>query len=70
MDIKKKADEHWAYVKMVINLHEQADCDVDINRVVEMIGFHYKTAMEHGWKHGMEEGYKQGVEAAKKGNST
>jgi len=70
MNVKEKAAEHWEYVKSVIEMHEQAYRQIDVLDVVELIGFHYKTAMEHGWKHGLEEGYKQGVEAAKKGNST
>ena len=69
MDIKKIADDHWKYVKMVICLHEQADCQVDIERVIDMIGCHYRSALIHGYGHGLENGYKQGIEAARKGNN-
>jgi hypothetical protein len=69
MDIKKLAENHWEYVKLVILLHEQADRQIDVDEVVNLIGFHYKSALMHGYGHGLEEGYKQGVEAAKKGNS-
>jgi len=69
MDVKKMAEAHWEYVKSVIEMHEQADVEMDVSVMINTVGFHYKTAMIHGHKHGYEEGYKQGVEAAKKGNS-
>jgi hypothetical protein len=69
MDIKKLAEKHWEYVKMVILIHEQADRQVDIAEAVEMIGFHYVTAGIHLYGHGYKEGFKAGVEAAEKGNS-
>jgi len=47
-DVKKLADDHWSYVKGLI---EQHDPGADI----EIIGFHYTTAMIHGYKHGMED---------------
>jgi hypothetical protein len=69
MDVKKLADDHWDYLKQVITLHEQADRQVDISEAIEMIGFHYRTALIHGYGHGLENGYKQGIEAARKGNN-
>jgi hypothetical protein len=43
------AEEHWRYIEAVLSVHERS------KEVIEMIGFHYKTAFVHGWKHGMEE---------------
>lgn len=47
-NVKNLADAHWSYVKELI---EQHDSEADI----ETIGFHYTTAMIHGYKHGMED---------------
>ena len=54
IDVKKLAAAHWDYVKQVILLHENMDAEIDITQVVEMIGYHYQTAMIHGFKHGFE----------------
>lgn len=43
------AAEHWAYIKKMLIVHGQNEVDV------ETIGFHYKSAFIHGWKHGVEE---------------
>ena len=45
---KKLAEEHWGYVEKLLSEHHQED------GLVEMIGFHYMSAMEHGFKHGVE----------------
>jgi hypothetical protein len=42
-------DEHWKYVEALLKLHGE-----DPN-VIRKIGFHYKTAFQHGMKHGKEE---------------
>lgn len=39
------ADEHWDYIRSVLELHGRED--------LEEIGFHYKSAMIHGYKHGV-----------------
>lgn len=48
--LKEMIEAHWAYVREVLN---RAGED---RGVIEKIGFHYKTAMEHGWKHAMAAG--------------
>jgi hypothetical protein len=68
-NVKILADDHWAYVKNVITRHEQTDAQIDIAKVIELIGFHYRSALGHGYKHGLKDGYKQGLEAARKGNN-
>lgn len=41
-------DEHWQYIRALLIQHGE-----DFG-TVEKIGFHYRTAMEHGWKHAVE----------------
>ena len=48
-DVNELADKHWSYVEQMLKAHGE---DEDIIRV---IGFHYKTAMVHGFKHGRED---------------
>jgi hypothetical protein len=48
-DFDKSAKEHWEYVKEVLLTHGEDEA------VVEKIGFHYVTAMKHGYKHGLED---------------
>ncbi len=45
----KLAEAHWGYIKETLDVH---GIDIDI---IIMIGYHYKTAMIHGYKHGMED---------------
>ncbi len=44
----KLADDHWEYVKSVLEAHDEDPL------VIEKIGFHYRTGLEHGYKHGLE----------------
>lgn len=46
---KDLADAHWSYVKEVLGLHVPNDA------VIGEIGFHYKSAFIHGYKHGKED---------------
>ena len=41
-------EDHWKYVKGVL----ESDL-LDSDRI-DMIEYHYKTAMKHGFKHGVE----------------
>jgi 1,6-anhydro-N-acetylmuramate kinase len=43
------ANAHWAYVKQVL---ENAGVE---QQVIEQIGFHYRTAFVHGYKHAIED---------------
>ena len=50
----KLAEDHWSYIKALLH-HSLTERMYTAEEVVEMIGFHYITAMEHGYKHGKEE---------------
>lgn len=47
------AEKHWNYIE---NLLKRIKDD----EMVETIGFHYKTAFVHGFKHGVEWRAKEG----------
>lgn len=50
-EIHKMASEHWRYVKAVI-----INSEPNINHnMFEIIGFHYMSAMAHGYKHGIQD---------------
>lgn len=42
-------DRHWAYIKNVLTNHAVAGSEIS------RIGFHYKTAFHHGYKHAVED---------------
>ena len=44
----KLATDHWSYLKKLLEEHDVSEAEVNL------IGFHYKTAFEHGFKHGVE----------------
>ena len=46
---KELANDHWSYVEAILIAHGQPD------DLISMVGFHYKTALQHGYKHGVEE---------------
>lgn len=46
---KQLADEHWGYIVGLLEAHEED------NKLIDQIGFHYKSAFIHGYKHAMEE---------------
>ena len=46
---KQLSREHWTYIKQLLLTH-----GVPIEQV-NVIGFHYKTAFIHGYKHGKED---------------
>jgi len=41
------AEAHWKYVEAVLEAHNVHN--------VDEIGFHYKSAFIHGYKHGVED---------------
>ena len=52
MDIAEKlAEAHWSYIKELLLTHGE---HIDN---VEKIGFHYKSAMIHGYKHGVADAW-------------
>lgn len=53
LPIIEKPDElalnHWSYVEALLEKHGEDKATID------KIGFHYRSAMIHGYKHGQEE---------------
>lgn len=47
--VKKLVEDHWKYIKGVLE-NTKNKTDDEINE----IEYHYKTAMEHGWRHAKE----------------
>ena len=47
-DLDELIEAHWNYIKVLLQIHGET------KEVVNKIGFHYKTAFKHGWKHGFE----------------
>ena len=47
------AEEHWQYVRAVLE-HDFRENE-ESKAIIEVIGFHYKTAFVHGYKHGVED---------------
>ena len=47
--VKKLIDDHWKYIKGVLE-NTKSKTDYEITE----IEYHYKTAMEHGWRHAKE----------------
>jgi len=43
---KELTEAHWKYIKEVLTNHGIFEAEI------ERIGFHYQTAMIHGYKHG------------------
>jgi hypothetical protein len=41
-------NDHWDYIFQVLEAHGEEW------ETIEKVGFHYKTAFAHGWKHAME----------------
>lgn len=53
--ILKMVEAHWEYVKSVLEMELSEDLQTDKEGYIDRIGFHYKTAMIHGYKHGQED---------------
>ena len=45
-DVNKLAQDHWNYIKSLLEAHAVDEYEIDV------IGFHYRTAFIHGYKHG------------------
>ena len=48
---KQMAGEHWSYVESLIRI---TNPDLP-KRIIDMMRFHYTTAMVHGYGHGYED---------------
>ena len=42
---KKIIDAHWKYIERLLYVHNEDKA------TIRKIEYHYKTAMQHGWKH-------------------
>ena len=49
MEARELAENHWEYIKSVLETHGVSD------REIELIEFHYVTSFVHGVKHGRED---------------
>jgi len=47
-DVNKIAADHWEYIKSLLIQHK-----IDLPEL-NRIGFHYRTAFIHGYKHGID----------------
>jgi len=56
-DIDASVQAHWEYIREVIrdNRDEDELVILTVGDYLDIISYHYKTAMAHGWKHGKEE---------------
>lgn len=45
--VKKLVEDHWNYIKGILAPHKSKEG-------LDEIEYHYKTAMEHGWRHAKE----------------
>ena len=54
-ELKKMCDEHWSYIRKLVVMHDE---HLD-PKIVDKIGYHYTTAMYHGYKHAVEDMGKQ-----------
>ena len=46
---KELAETHWKYIEELLSVHMEEES------VIEKIGFHYKSAMTHGYLHRCKE---------------
>lgn len=53
--VKELIDQHWKYISGVLETSVQDTAVYTKTNLIAIVGFHYKTAMLHGWKHAKEE---------------
>lgn len=46
--LSKLSNDHWKYVEKTLLNHGTDE------KLIEICGYHYLTAFEHGYKHGVE----------------
>jgi len=55
---EKTAEDHWNYIEVLTRATMPAAgntaADFTIDELIALIGFHYKSAFIHGWKHAIE----------------
>ena len=47
-DVTKLAEDHWKYIEALLKAHQLNPTDISV------VGFHYRSAFIHGYKHGQE----------------
>ena len=56
--MKKTADAHWKYIEALtratLATPGTSEVGMSVDELIALIGFHYKSAFIHGWKHGLE----------------
>lgn len=45
---------HWSYIKSLLESEIPEDVKLSKTEYIEKVGFHYKSAMIHGYKHAVE----------------
>ena len=53
---EESIQKHWEYVREAVrDGRDEADTiSMTVHEYLENVGYHYKTAMLHGYKHGVE----------------
>ena len=56
-EMLQSVDAHWRYLREVIRDNRDRDAWIHLTVAdyLDIISYHYKTAMIHGWKHGKED---------------
>ena len=56
--MKKTADAHWEYIEALtratLATPGTSEVGMSVDELIALIGFHYKSAFTHGWKHALE----------------
>ena len=57
MSFDESVQRHWEYIRDVIRDGRDEDSwiHLTIQDYLTIIGYHYKTAMKHGYKHGVSD---------------
>jgi len=65
-EFKKNAKLHWGYIESLLEKHYPDEDTICLMKedFFNIIGFHYRTAMEHGYKHALQDmGYDEEEDA-------
>jgi hypothetical protein len=53
--LSKMVDAHWEYIESLLEREIPKEISFSKDQYIHRVGFHYKTAMIHGYKHGLED---------------
>jgi len=67
-NFEESTRKHWKYVREVIRdgRREEDWIHLPIKDYLDIIGYHYMTAMKHGYKHGVRDCSEETVDETKK----